>query len=83
MKKIIKRTAIAAALTILCVVLALSSGFAVIYAYISKNVDASLDFESLMSAKGLTSTIVYLDENGRERELVQLHGAENRIWTDI
>ncbi len=43
-----------------------------------KNIDAGLD-ESLIRGIGLTSKIYYT-ENGEEKELLRLHGTEDRIW---
>ena len=49
----------------------------------AKNIDATLDYEALMSSRGLTSVIYKTDENGNEIESVRLHGSENRIWADL
>ena len=49
----------------------------------AKSVDASLDFDALMSSRGLTSVIYKLDGDGNEIESVRLHGSENRIWADL
>ena len=51
--------------------------------FYAKSVDASLDFDALMSSRGLTSVIYKLDEDGNEIESVRLHGSENRIWADL
>lgn len=49
----------------------------IIYA---KSIDASLDFDALTSARGLTSVICRIDEDGSEIESARLHGSENRVW---
>ena len=49
----------------------------------AKNIDASLDFDALMSSHGLTSVMYKIDESGNEIESVRLHGSENRIWADL
>lgn len=50
-----------------------------IKAYVSSDVDIDLDSFRL----NFTSFIYYVDEQGNEVELEQLHGSENRVWADI
>lgn len=54
-----------------------------LYAYATKCIDASIDFDKLMSSRGLTSILYRLDSNENEIEMRRLHGIENRIWTDM
>lgn len=50
-----------------------------IKAYVSSDVD--IDLESFRL--NFTSFIYYVDGQGNEIELEQLHGSENRVWADI
>ena len=47
--------------------------------YVSKDIDIDLEDFSL----NFTSFIYYVDENGQEVEMEELHGKENRVWADI
>lgn len=47
-----------------------------------KNIDASLDVETLAGGLGLTTKIYYKPTEDTEEELLRLHGPENRIWAD-
>ena len=47
--------------------------------HVSKDIDIDLDDFSL----NFTSFIYYVDENGNEIEMEELHGKENRVWADI
>ena len=54
-----------------------------LYVYSTKFIDSNINFDELMSARGLTTMIYYVDENGNEVESNRLFGSENRIWIDI
>jgi len=54
-----------------------------LYVYSTKFIDSNINFDELMSARGLTTIIYYVDENGNEIESNRLFGSENRIWADI
>lgn len=77
-----KKTFIVLSLVTAFLISAATLSGAAFYIY-AKKIDASLDFDALMSSRGLTSVIYKLDENGNEIESVRLHGSENRIWADL
>ena len=53
-----------------------------LYIYMT-NIDAELDVKMLAGSLGLTTKIYYTDEDGKEAELLRLHGEENRIWCKL
>ena len=50
-----------------------------IHKYINPNIDINLNDFRL----NFTSFVTYIDKNGNEQTLEELHGRENRIWADI
>lgn len=54
-----------------------------LYVFATNFIDSSINVDELMSSRGLTTIIYYIDENGNETESNRLFGSENRIWTDI
>ncbi len=50
-----------------------------IHKYINPNIDINLNDFRL----NFTSFVTYIDKNGNEQTLEELHGSENRIWADI
>lgn len=50
-----------------------------VHKYINPTVDINLDDFRL----NFTSFVTYIDKNGNEQTLEELHGSENRIWADI
>ena len=77
-----KKTLIALSLVVAFLLSAVAICGAAILFY-AKNIDATLDYDALMSSRGLTSVIYKTDENGNEIESVRLHGSENRVWANL
>ena len=50
-----------------------------VHTYINPNIDINLDDFRL----NFTSFVTYIDENGQEQNLAELHGSENRVWVDL
>lgn len=50
-----------------------------VHKYINPNIDINLNDFRL----NFTSFVTYIDKNGNEQTLEELHGSENRIWADI
>ena len=53
-----------------------------LYLYM-KNIDSDLDIEMLAGNLGLTTKIYCIENGDEEKELLRLHGEENRIWANI
>ncbi|MBQ0125133.1 MAG: transglycosylase domain-containing protein, partial [Clostridiales bacterium] len=83
MKKFIKYSIRALGTLFLVIFLSAFICVTALFVYATRGIDASLDFEELMAARGLTSVIYSQGDDGTITEMIRLHGTENRIWTDI
>ena len=82
MKKSMKKLAALALSVVMILSTVAAICFVSLISYISK-IDDDIDIDALMSARGLTSILYYIDENGGKSELFRLHGTENRIYTKL
>lgn len=55
----------------------------VFFIYIKTNIDPKLDIGVETMKLNYTSTVCYIDQNGKEQELERLFSTQNRTWADL